>query len=128
MLQETKHDFIEQNSIEFQSTPSCNKLTASESNIRINITSMNDFNMYDDPPNWPISISQNIRTGIVKLVFKRILNFKFPSRLITSSSSEKENYRRFSTEFYYRKLFNGERVNRNRLVYSISTDRVFCFC
>lgn len=96
---------------------------------------MNDFNMYDDPANWPISISQfffffffYLRTNIVKLGPKRIIKLNFPSRVTISSSSEREVNRWFSTNFYYRKLTNGEIVDRNWLVFSISKDHVFCFC
>lgn len=127
-LQQTNHFFKEPSSIDFQSTSSCSKLITSESNVTINTTSINDFNIYDDPANWPISINQNLRTDIVILGPKRIFNFNFPSRLTTSYSTERENYSRFSTKFYYRKLFNGEKVDRTWLVYSISTDRVYCFC
>jgi len=120
-------NFKESNSVEFQEILSC-KLISNESKIILTNTAMNDSNMYDDPANWPISISQDLRTSIVKLGPKRTINFNFPSRVIISSSSEKEVNRRFSTNFYYRKLPNGEIVDRNWLVYSISKDHVFCFC
>ncbi|KAL4113937.1 hypothetical protein QTP88_017487 [Uroleucon formosanum] len=120
-------NFKESNSVEFQEILSC-KLISNESKIILTNTAMNDSNMYDDPANWPISISQDLRTNIVKLGPKRIINFNFPSRVIISSSSAKEVNRRFSTNFYYRKLPNGEIVDRNWLVYSISKDYVFCFC
>ena len=58
-------NFKESNSVEFQEILSC-KLTSNESKIILKNTSMNDFNMYDDPANWPISISQDLRTNIVK--------------------------------------------------------------
>lgn len=76
-LQPTKHFFKEPSSIDFQSTSSCSKLITSESNVTINTTSKNNFNIYDDPANWPISINQNLRTDIVKLGPKRIFNFNF---------------------------------------------------
>lgn len=38
---------------------------------------MNDFNMYDDPASWPIFISPDLRTNIVKLGPKRVFNFNF---------------------------------------------------
>ncbi|KAL4097879.1 hypothetical protein QTP88_022582 [Uroleucon formosanum] len=120
-------NFKESNSVEFQEILSC-KLISNESKIILTNTAMNDSNMYDDPANWPISISQDLRTNIVKLGPKRIINFNFPSRVIITSSSAKEVNRRFSTNFYYRKLPNGEIVDRNWLVYSISKDHVFCFC
>jgi len=107
---------------------SSSKLTSNESNKIFTNTAMNDFNMYEDPASWPISISPDLRTNIVKLGPKRVFNFNFPSHVTISSSSEREIYRRFSTNFYYRKLSNGEKVDRNWLVYSISKDCVFCFC
>ncbi|KAL4101041.1 hypothetical protein QTP88_021062 [Uroleucon formosanum] len=120
-------NFKESNSVEFQEILSC-KLISNESKIILTNTAMNDSNMYDDPANWPISISQDLRTNIVKLGPKRIINFNFPSRVVILSSSAKEVNRRFSTNFYYRKLPNGEIVDRNWLVYSISKDHVFCVC
>lgn len=44
---------------------------------------------YDDPANWPFIISQNLRTGIVKLGPKRIININFPSHLTDLSTNEK---------------------------------------
>ncbi|KAL4135500.1 hypothetical protein QTP88_007106 [Uroleucon formosanum] len=73
-------NFKESNSVEFQEILSC-KLISNESKIILTNTAMNDSNMYDDPANWPISISQDLRTNIVKLGPKRIINFNFPSRL-----------------------------------------------
>lgn len=107
---------------------SSSKLTSNESNKIFTNTAMNDFNMYDDPASWTISISPDLRTNIVKLGPKRVFNFNFPSHVTISSSSEREVYRRFSTNFYCRKLSNGETVDKNWLVYSISKDCVFCFC
>ena len=39
-----------------------------------------------------------------------------------------ENGRRFLERYYNRYLANGEEINRVWLIYSSSTDSVFCFC
>ena len=52
---------------------------------------------------------------------QQIMDIDFPQ------NSEKPA-RRFTKENYYIHMKNGEKVVRSWLVYSLSADRVFCFC
>jgi len=75
-----------------------------------------------DPYNWPDCISSDLRVDLVKLGPKRKINIKCPISLIDKTE------RQFSNSFYSRKLSNGEFIDRQWLVYSVSCDRVYCFC
>ncbi|XP_050520576.1 zinc finger MYM-type protein 5-like [Daktulosphaira vitifoliae] len=75
-----------------------------------------------DPYNWPDSINSDLRAEIVKLGPKRKIDMKY----LLSKIDKAE--RQFSNSFYSRKLSNGEFIDRQRLVYSISCDCVYYFC
>ena len=71
-----------------------------------------------DPALWPSVLSDDHRKLFVEKGPCRI-SFEYPTD---------ENGRRFLERYYDRYLANGEKVNRVWLVYSPSTDSVFCFC
>ncbi|KAF0717433.1 zinc finger MYM-type protein 1-like, partial [Aphis craccivora] len=75
-----------------------------------------------DPYNWPDSINSYLRVDLVKLGPRRNINIKYPI------SSIDKTERQFSNSLYSRKLSNGEFIDRQWLVYSVSSDRVYCFC
>jgi hypothetical protein len=72
----------------------------------------------DDPGNWD-KIDQNIRDFLVERGPKRDDGILFP---LDSES------RHFDSKHYKRLLPNGEKNDRRWLVYSVSLDKIFCFC
>jgi len=76
-----------------------------------------------DPATWSAdTITQQVKYEIVKYRPSREKDIVYPLRLIDNSE------RKFSNNYYYKKLSNGEIVNRKWLIYSVSIDKVFCFC
>ena len=73
----------------------------------------------DDPAKWPEIISSQVRTVIVRKGPVQIENFNFP---------KDGNNRRFTPANYVRVMPNKEKIRHTWLVYSKSTDTVFCFC
>ena len=71
----------------------------------------------EDPALWPKNSDANRIILITKGPVQAKLNL-FPETM----------NRRFSAKHYVRKLDNGEELPRTWLVYSTSTDSVFCFC
>jgi hypothetical protein len=83
----------------------------------------NDRYVYDlnDPGCWPSEITHRIRIDILGVGVKRNPHQKFPTN--------KENPpRKFTSYHFYRTMSNGERVDREWLVYSNKKDCVYCFC
>ncbi|XP_065644454.1 zinc finger MYM-type protein 5-like [Hydra vulgaris] len=72
----------------------------------------------DDPSEWPDNVSDAQRCEIVKRGFKKI-EIDFPYNL---------ERRRFSLNYYNRKMKNGEIFERTWLIYSLNSNKVFCFC
>ncbi|XP_065668021.1 uncharacterized protein LOC136088264 [Hydra vulgaris] len=72
----------------------------------------------DDPSEWPDNVSDAQRCDIVKRGFKKI-KIGFPYNL---------ERRRFSLNYYNRKMKNGEIFERTWLIYSLNSNIVFCFC
>ncbi|KAK2655261.1 hypothetical protein Ddye_008313 [Dipteronia dyeriana] len=72
----------------------------------------------DDPRNWD-NIHQNVKDFLVERGPKRDNDVIFP----------KDNLgRHFSSSYNIQNLPNGEKHDRKWLVYSVSLDKVFCFC
>ena len=71
-----------------------------------------------DPGNWKI-IDQNLIDMLVK---------RGPSKVKVDNFPKDSENRHFSSTHYTRYLSNGEKTIRKWLVYSISLDKVFCFC
>ncbi|XP_048506943.1 zinc finger MYM-type protein 1-like [Athalia rosae] len=75
---------------------------------------------WQDPAEWPNNISNGSSVELVKLGPTKIdRNRVFPFDT---------DRRRFTTENCHRSLKNGEKIERSWLIYSESTDSVYCFC
>lgn len=72
----------------------------------------------NDPRNW-----KTIDQSLIELLVKR-----GPLRQDGFIFSKDSENRHFSSTYYIRHLTNGEKSDRKWLVYSISLDKVFCFC
>lgn len=73
----------------------------------------------DDPGLWPASMTNDLVNILVSRGPVQVSNCNFPTN---------NDGRKFTDNYYYRNLPNGEKVNREWLVYSISKDSVYCFC
>ncbi|KAL4112791.1 hypothetical protein QTP88_016520 [Uroleucon formosanum] len=73
---------------------------------------------FDDPNKWP-SIDEKLRLYLIECGPRQINMETFP--INTSGRS-------FSSFHYFRRLPNGERIKRSWIIYSKSSDSVFCFC
>ena len=73
---------------------------------------------YFDPANWD-KIGQSYRDLLVEKGPIRITNIDFPRYHLG---------RHFSSKHYTRTMPNGFENDRTWLIYSISLDKVFCFC
>lgn len=74
-----------------------------------------------DPATWSaVKITQQMKYEIIYHGPSREKNINYPLHLIDNSE------RKFSNEYYSKKLSNGEIVKW--LIYSVSIDKVFCFC
>ncbi|KAL7858049.1 hypothetical protein AOLI_G00181510 [Acnodon oligacanthus] len=78
------------------------------------------FIMDDDPAQWPRVLTDSVRCHIVRKGPVQIKDIEFPQNSETPP-------RRFTKENYRRTMKNGEKIFRSWLVYSMSTDSVFCF-
>jgi hypothetical protein len=77
---------------------------------------------WSDPANWPQLLTNTGKYEIVKLGPVRVENYDFP---ITDYENGKK--RRFTANYYYRKLSNGDLIDRKWVVYSKVKDSVYCF-
>ncbi|XP_046744279.1 zinc finger MYM-type protein 1-like [Diprion similis] len=85
----------------------------SSSAVSISLTFSND------PGSWPASINSDLVDILVRRGPVQMRNHSFPVN---------DNGRKFSEYYYHRHLPNGEEINRDWLIYSISKDSVYCFC
>lgn len=83
------------------------------------VTSSPSWDLLQDCGKWPAKITDDIRQVLVEKGPVQIKNFNFP---IDSNSG-----RRFTAVNYKTKLPNGEDIDRDWLVYSISKNSIFCF-
>lgn len=72
----------------------------------------------DDPGNWK-NIDQRTIDYLVEIGSKRVDGIVFPK--------DSAN-RHFDSSQYMRLLPNGQTIDRRWLVYSVSMDKIFCFC
>lgn len=95
--------------------------TAFSDHISNNSSSVMNANIIDsltDPALWPQSISDNVKLSLLEIGPVQIKIFTFPLD---------DSNRSFSTTYFLKKLGNNETVIRDWLVYSKSSDSVFCF-
>lgn len=74
---------------------------------------------FTDIAKWPQILNTQTKNFIVEKGPFRVTDFEFPLD---------EQKRHFSTKYYERKMSNGEVIDRRWLVYSKSTNSIFCFC
>ncbi|XP_051170468.1 zinc finger MYM-type protein 1-like [Leptopilina boulardi] len=72
-----------------------------------------------DPGQWPVIISDQIRQILIKRGPEQVSNIQFPKN---------NDGRKFSVQNYRRRMPNGEDVHRSWLIYSVSRNKIFCFC
>lgn len=87
------------------------------SNLSSSISSCLDCG--DDPGLWPASMTNNLVNILVSRGPVQLFNYNFPAN---------DDGRKFANSYYSRNLPNGEKINREWLVYSTSKDSVYCFC
>ena len=78
----------------------------------------NSFAIKDDPATWPDRINQNVRDYLVN---------KGPPKIIVDNFPQNEKGLHFSKFHCKRKLKNGEVIERPWLIYSESSDKVYCY-
>lgn len=74
----------------------------------------------NDPGTWPEKITDKFRMNLIKNGPIQIYNFNFPK-------DEEKGNRSFSVNYYKRKLPNSVEQVRRWLVYSKTTNKIFCF-
>uniref|UniRef100_A0A8C1E7M5 TTF-type domain-containing protein n=1 Tax=Cyprinus carpio carpio TaxID=630221 RepID=A0A8C1E7M5_CYPCA len=74
----------------------------------------------DDPAQWPAVLTDSVCCQIVKKGPVQVTNIVFPQ-------NSENPPRRFTNENYMKSMKNGEKSLRSWMLYSMSTDSVFCF-
>lgn len=77
-----------------------------------------NFEFTDEPNKWPL-IDDKLRLYLIQCEPNQICMKKYPIN---------DDGRSFSTFHYFRRLPNGEHIKRTWIIYSKSSDSVFCFC
>ncbi|XP_060845619.1 zinc finger MYM-type protein 1-like [Rhopalosiphum padi] len=72
-----------------------------------------------DPSKWPDPLNGGHRLILVR---------NNPVQIILTSYPINDDGRSFSRKYFYRRLSNGENLQRTWLIYSKTIDSVFCFC
>lgn len=80
-----------------------------------------DLEIFEDPSKWPDPLNDGHRLILVR-------NFNHPVQIILTPYPINDDGRSFSRKYFYRRLSNGENIQRTWLIYSKATDSVFCFC
>lgn len=85
------------------------------------LSSASNFNIsFDDPGLWPEKINNDLANNLVRQRPVQVrYNYNFPINC---------DGRKFSENYYYRHLPNGEKIIRDWLIYSIAKDSIYCFC
>uniref|UniRef100_A0A672ZBF4 TTF-type domain-containing protein n=1 Tax=Sphaeramia orbicularis TaxID=375764 RepID=A0A672ZBF4_9TELE len=74
----------------------------------------------DDPAQWPGVLSNSEKCSLVTRGPVQVKDVVFPQ-------NKEKAPRRFTKENYYMVMKNGEKIQRTWLIYSVSSDSVFCF-
>ncbi|XP_022177474.1 zinc finger MYM-type protein 1-like [Myzus persicae] len=77
---------------------------------------------FSDPAKWPL-VNDKTRVAIVEYGF----NHNYYNDLSNYIFPEDNDGRHFSSKWLYKSLPNGEKIRRKWLVYSCSTDKIFCY-
>lgn len=72
-----------------------------------------------DPASWPQIINDGDLQKLALVEASHHQDFLFP---------QNKESRKFSSLFFFRTMANGTKINRDWLIYSISTDSIFCIC
>lgn len=80
-----------------------------------------DLEIFEDPSKWPDPLNDGHRLILVR-------NFNHPVQIILTPYPINDDGRSFSRKYFYRRISNGENIQRTWLIYSKATDSVFCFC
>lgn len=92
--------------------------SAFEARKNENSKSASSIELTEDPATWPEMISQGVRDYLVK---------KGPPKIMVEFFPKNESGSHFSKFHCKRKLPNGEIVDRPWLIYSVSSDKIFCY-
>lgn len=88
-------------------------------NVAPSLVICSNLDCSDDPGLWPASMTNEI---------VNILVSRGPIQVSSSNFPMNDDGRKFTDNYYYRNLANGEKIKREWLVYSTSKDSVYCFC
>lgn len=73
----------------------------------------------NDPACWPLTLTNKIVEILIEKGPIQNVQAMYPNNIVGKS---------FSTNYFYRKMANGEKFNREWLLYSPKNDAIFCFC
>lgn len=104
--------------IENQNVEAVVENDAKEVDAEIDIEEIRNNSIDYDPGTWE-KIDQRLRDLLVK---------KGPIRIVLENFPKDSSNRHFSSMHYRRVLPNGDIQDRKWLVYSLSSNKVFCFC
>ncbi|XP_078542257.1 zinc finger MYM-type protein 1-like [Lissotriton helveticus] len=83
----------------------------------------------DDASFWNIPVPDHLRVEIIKRGSASFQNIDGPFRIATRQDPKaKGDVRQLSKEWFYKVMPNGEKVLRSWMVYSLVSDKLYCFC
>lgn len=96
----------------------------------IAVASIDDINEIDeaysamcmelnDPATWPLALTNKVLDILIE---------KGPVQNVQSAYAENQSGRSFSNVYFYRKMSNGQKFNREWLIYSPKNDIIYCVC
>ncbi|GLV33620.1 hypothetical protein CBL_21236, partial [Carabus blaptoides fortunei] len=98
-------------------------------NEMLNEVKEENWNILDDVSWWNIPVPDHLRVIIIKKGSASFQNKDGPFRTATRQDSKaKGDVRQLSKEWFYKVMPNGEKVLRSWMVYSLVSDKLYCFC